>query len=526
MAIWFVRPNTSHSGTRNGSTSEAAWGGWSEVEWGPGKVNTGDTLYVIGAHSYGSIIAIGNATSSATGVTIRGDHASGAGSMTFSGGSFYLNVNKNNTTIQSLTITSSGRCIVPSGTPLVGFTIKNCTLNGSNVPAIEFLAVNDWGWTDTLIDGNTFNCGSGGSITGIAWWPQSPVNTYHERLKITNNNFIGGAGNQGVSAFLAHPNALEVSPGVPSNVHMYDVEIIGNTFTNCGGTAIKAYVPEYGRNRGLKVQRNRMINMKRVGDLGGGIAVGGFIQSTTAGFGPNVIEHNYADGLEGTSGFANIMYGSYIARYNTAKNISSIIYDGVGLLFDLGANGCVAHSNYFENLSGTPGDFSAGAGIGVIFSATNITCYGNVIKNCHVGVLYGNQSSGSVSNIFNNTFINCKLAGVFGNETTHPTDANVVKNNVFTAGDPTAKAIRYLSGAWNKESTNVFHGFAVGTQALHATSKSSDPQISSEGRPKAGSPVIAAGAHIQRCAGADRKTFQNPPSIGAYEYVRPRGTRL
>src|SRR5687768_7454743 len=199
MAEWFVCPDTSHSGTRNGQSYDFAWGGWSEIVWGTSGVNTGDTLYICGAHTYTSIIALGNVT----GVTIRGDHSSESGSLSFRGNNIYFNINRNSTTVEALTITSENRCIVPAGTPLNGLTIRNCTLNGSNLPAIEFLAINTWGWVNTTIDGNTFNGGvGGGGGAAITWWPQTAITTYHENLKITNNTFNGCSATQGVIVLL------------------------------------------------------------------------------------------------------------------------------------------------------------------------------------------------------------------------------------------------------------------------------------------------------------------------------------
>lgn len=503
MANWFVRPNTSHSGTRNGLAYASAWGGWTEIVWGASGVNTGDTLYVCGAHSYTAVIEPG-----AAGVTIRGDNASEAGSITFSGVNVYFNANKSNTTFQALTITSGDRCIMPAAIAITGLTIRNCTFNGSSLPVIEFRSATGGNWTNTTIDSNTFNGGTGGGAgAAISWWPQSAITTYHENLKITNNTFNGCSAAQGVIVLLGTPTSA-------ATVHIYDLEVSGNTFTDCGGTAIKAYVPQTGRNKGVKVYGNTITNQSRVGDLGGGITLGGFVQTDTANFGQNVVEHNYADGLQGTTGFANIMYGSYIIRHNTAKNISSIIYDGTALLFDHGADGCIAYGNYFENMSG-PTDFTAGAGIGIIYEATNITCYGNVFKNCYMGVFYGNQTSGRVSNIYNNTFLDCVLAGIHGNPTTFPSDSNYCKNNIFTAASGAALAIRYDSGTWNRETTNVFYGFGTGTQAISSTSLSVNPDIDGDYRPQSAS-VKRKGAYL---GGKDfyGKRFYNPPNIGGVD---------
>lgn len=501
MAEWFVRPNTSHSATRNGQSHAFGWGGWSEIVWGASGVNTGDTLYVCGAHTYALVIEPG-----AAGVTIRGNHSSEAGSITFTGAN-YFNLNKSSTIFDGLTITSANRCIMPGAISITGFTIRNCILNGSSLPAIEFRASQSGGiWINTVIENNTFNGGTG---SAILWWPQSAITTYHENLKITNNTFNGCSGAQGTIVLLADVAAA-------ATVHVYDLEVSGNTFTNCAGSAIKAYVPKTGQNKGVKIYKNTIMNQGRVGELGGGIVVGGFTQSTTAGFGQNVIEHNYADGLEGTTGFANIMYGSYIARYNIGKNISSIIYDGMAFLFDFGADGCVAYGNYFENLSG-PSDFTAGCGIGIIQDATNITCYGNVFKNCYVGIFYGNQTSGRVSRIFNNSFIDCVLGGIFGNGTTFPADSNYANNNIFTASSASAIAIQYLTGAWNRETNNVFYGFATGTQALHSTSTNVNPNLDGDFRPQA----LQAKRKGTYLGGKDYygKHFYNPPNIGAVDDV-------
>lgn len=508
MADWFVRPNTSHNTTRNGTSYVTAWGSWTEIVWGASGVKTGDTLYVCGAHAYTSVKSVG----AQSGITVKGDYVTESGSLSFTGNNVYFNIDGSSATILALTITSENRCIVPSGLPggsaMNGLTIRNCTFNGSTLPCIEFLSIANWGWINTTIDGNTFNGGTGGGAgAAISWWPQSAITTYHETLKITNNTFNGCSAAQGVIVLLG------TATSAPT-VHVYDLEVSGNTFTNCGGTAIKSYTPLTGSCKGAKILGNKITNQLRVGDLGGGISIGGFVQSTTAGFGPNVIENNVADGLQGTTGFANIMYGSYIVRYNVGKNISSIIYDGTALLFDHGCDGSIAYGNYFENMSG-PLDFTAGAAIGIIYEATNVTCYGNVFKNCLMGVYYGNQTSGRVSNIYNNTFIDCVLAGIHGNPTTFPGDSNYCKNNIFTSSNGTALAIRYDSGTWNRESTNVFHGFVAGTQAPNATSLTEDPDLDNDYRPRAAA-VKRSGAYL---GGKDYygKHFYNPPNIGAVD---------
>src|SRR5688500_10002169 len=99
MATWYVRPDTSHSATRDGTSFATAWGGWSSIIWGGAGITAGDTLYVCGTHSAGAILGVGahGATSSSR-VTIRGDYAGDPGSIIFTTGNFYLNVNRSYTT--------------------------------------------------------------------------------------------------------------------------------------------------------------------------------------------------------------------------------------------------------------------------------------------------------------------------------------------------------------------------------------------------------------------------------------------
>lgn len=51
------------------------------------------------------------------------------------------------------------------------------------------------------------------------------------------------------------------------------------------------------------------------------------------------------------------------------------------------------------------------------------------------------------------------------------------------------------------------------------------PQVDSDYRLTTGAPTIWAGTHTGYMLDKDGRMFNNPPSIGAYEYVPPRGTR-
>src|SRR5687768_10800593 len=154
MATWFVRPNTTHSTTRDGTSYETAWGGWTEIVWWSLGVKAGDTLYVCGAHTYAQIIRPDPPGTAGSRITIRGDYATAPGSITFASGAYYFNVDKSYVTLQSLTITAgNNRCVGVTGIPNTGFWLKNCTLNsaGSALQALDLMPVNTFAYNDVVI---------------------------------------------------------------------------------------------------------------------------------------------------------------------------------------------------------------------------------------------------------------------------------------------------------------------------------------------------------------------------------------
>src|SRR5687768_16969985 len=127
MTTWYVRPDTSHSETRNGTSYDTAWGGWAAIEWGGAKVKAGDTLYICGAHNYSAQITVGNhgATSNSP-VTIRGDYAADSGSITFTAG--FLFVGWSYTHFQNITMSAGTLyCLYMYGTAVAGITVQGCT---------------------------------------------------------------------------------------------------------------------------------------------------------------------------------------------------------------------------------------------------------------------------------------------------------------------------------------------------------------------------------------------------------------
>lgn len=516
MADWFVRPNTSHSGTRDGTSYATAWGGWTEIVWGGAGVIAGDTLYVCDSHSYGAILAIGaHGATSGSRVTIRGDYAGHPGSITFTAGDFYIDANRNYTTITALTVNAGTyACISPGGTPLIGLTVSNCTFSAGSAPQapIRFRPLNGWSYQDIVINGNSFSGGAGTNEGGsaIQWYHTATWVSAVSGLQIYDNTFTGCLSQRAVILLKAKNEA-----GVGTKLS--DIIIRDNTFTDCHAVVVEAYGPEtYGVHAGIRIYNNTITNQSQVGILGGGFALGGFGPSTTPGFGTNDIYNNWCSGLHGLTGFCNPMYGTYRIFNNYAENITTTDIDGCGVLFDHECKDSVAFCNEFRDIhgKGASDNFDSGFGI-LVLDATNCTAYGNLIVNCLTGVAFGNKNAGQSSDIYNNTFVNCSKAGAYlvgGADNT----TNIVRNNIFTTTDNTIPFAKVNSIAWTGESSNCFYGFGASpSHTLAASTVTSDPELDGAYRPR-GAAVKRTGLYL---GGKDvyGKHFYDPPNMGAVD---------
>lgn len=514
MTTWYVRPDTTHNATRNGTSYSTSWGGWSEIVWGGAGVAAGDTLYVCGAHNYAAQISIGAHGAIVNNrVTIRGDYATAPGSIVFSSGSAFLLANRNYTTIKNLS-TSAGTlyCLYLYGTAVTGVTIVGCTFTGGVGQAcINIAGGAGLSYVDITINDNSFTGGSG-SATGsaISHFVQAgdgtPVTTL-TRLSVTNNRFTGCSSTRAVID-------LWIQSGANVACTMSDIVVNDNTFTNCFAVTMEIIGPDiYGRNTGIQVLRNKIYNQKRLGIFGGGMSINGFAPSTTASFGPNVIANNEAYGLDGPTGMINVFYGTYLVHNNKGQDITTGTIDGTGLLFDHKCKDCVAYGNHFKRLAGVSGIRYSGNVI-TILDATNIEVYGNIGEDTYCAIHFGDKAAGQSSNIHHNTFINCAM-GVDVLSTADMTN-NLVRHNIFTALDSSVIPVRVSLNTWTGESDNCFYGFGTASgHTLSAGTKTTFPDLDSTYRPRAAA-LKRTSVYI---GGKDfyGKHFYNPPNFGAVD---------
>lgn len=522
MANWYVRPDTSHSGTRNGTSYETAWGGWSAITWGASGVNAGDTLYVCGSHAYSATISVGahTASSEATRVTIRGDYTPDPGSVTFTGG-VYLQNDRAYTTIKAIRIVAgTSNCLFLTDTA-TNCNYENNIFVTSASNAVGIFAATGQDHSDITFSGNTFSgisASTAGTGAAIGWYCDDTINSSLTRITITGNTFYYAAA-RSVVHFRTHPTANAASK-------MVDIVITDNVFESCKGVCVELRhgAAVVGRGSGVKCQRNiarLCLESTVTAGTGGMFSLSGFDNSATGGFGDNVVEDNECYSVQGDAGFCNVFYGPYIIQDNVVDLLYTTNIDANGVLFDHEAINCVARRNRFDRCQGKSGVFNSGYAI-MVLDATNITCYGNVGKGCKSGIHLGAVGGGQSCSIHNNTFTELTDYGVYAVATSDLANC-VVKNNIFTGSG--YSVYDASSTSWTGEDYNCFFGFSSGTNnhTLGSNDRSDNPIVDPRGRPTRPQ-FFSGGVNL---AGSDfyGVSFPASPSIGAIQCVGayPRG---
>jgi hypothetical protein len=512
MTTWYVRPDTSHNGTRNGTSYSTAWGGWSAITWGAGGVVGGDTLYVCGAHTYTSAISVGahGGSAEATRCTIRGDASEESGSITFGGsGSVFLQNDRAWTTIRNLTITAG-----PNLAMFLTDTATNCVyaqnaINGTNQNLVSLYPANGQDHANVTFNGNTFNSAgaTSGSGSTIAWFltATSAVSTL-TNISVTNNTFSGCAAGRAVIHFRTEDDTDAASV-------MSGITVTGNTFTNCRGVLIElAHGHATANIGGACTAANNTAT--GCGESPAEAGLGGFFKSS--GFSAGRVYGNTANGLQGAQGFANIFSGTYVVSDNEAENLTTNTIDGNGVLIDIGATNCSVLRNKFTNLTGKAGVNNSGCGV-MVLAATGCRIVGNVVDGCLTGLFFGAAGAGQSATVANNTCLSCSTQAIYLGATSDPANCTV-SNNICTG---TGYSVFDATAVdWVAEDYNVFYGFPTGASGhtLGGNDITADPLLRSDYMPMAAT-VRAGGVG---CSGGDYWSKDLRNSIGAVQYQAAR----
>lgn len=509
MTTWYVRPDASHSGIRNGTSFDTAWGGWAEIVWGGAGVIAGDTLYLCGAHTYTASIQVGahGATSDSNRVVIRGDYAASPGTIAFSA-SGWLDAVRKYTTFKSIAITSTAtgyNCIYASGS--AGIVIDGCTLIGGNGGVVLASTV---AFTSATIK----NCLMTGQATGGIVQSVTAASIVSSGITVTGNT-IHDTSLYGIYFAVTSTNfALTTST-------LANYLIANNTVYNTPSSSIYArtcnndfVTPPTIYSPGLIMSGNAVRNCGTIaGPSGdhGGLLVMGFSSPVITN---NIVRDTYVTG----AGVQTAKNKYPLISFNTISGIragtdapsfqSGLPIDGNGIFFDNLTIGGLAYGNYISDLIST-GIPNSGTGL-AFWRATGSKFIGNIVENCYAGASYGDPAE-TDNHILNNTFINCGT-GIVKIGTSAPVGNITVKNNIFHNCP-----IGFASGA-NPAITadyNCLHGFVADYAGVTPgpNDLKVDPILDEYYRPRAAA-LKRSGVTL---AGKDfyGKQFYNPPNIGA-----------
>jgi hypothetical protein len=427
MATWYVRPDSTHSNVRNGSSYATAWGGWGEIVWGASGVNAGDTLYVCSAHTYTAQTTIGahGATSDANRTTIRGDYASDPGSITFTGAAWIDSV-RNYTSLVNLriigTTTAGYNCIYQSAA--AGFVVNGCTFSGADN---GITLASNVAFTSCSILNSTF---SGHSNAGVN--QSISAASINSSGIVCTGNVIHDTGFYGIQLSIATAgwDSSRLTNYTVSNNTVYNTPGASIYLRSCKNdttTVVNLY------SSGLVISGNTVYNCGTVAGASGkhgGLLVMGFNAPNITG---NTVRDTYVTG----AGIQTAKNLSPLITFNTISGIRSgtdsasyqggYPIDGNGIFFDNLTIGGLAFGNHVSDLVST-GDPNSGTAF-AFWTAIGAKFVGNVAVNCNRGVFYGRtEETGNV--VQNNTFINCS-AGIWKVGTSALTGNVTVKNNIL-----------------------------------------------------------------------------------------------
>lgn len=519
MATWFVRPNISHSATRNGESYATAWGGWSEILWGivatiP-KVSPSDTLYVCGAHTATTTLSLGahGATSPANAVVIRGDYFGGAGSFVFSSLGF-LSATRQWTEFRKLAFFGAPDKPCIASSMANGLIIDSCDFSGGKIGVyLDSMTQFRSAWiTNNTIHGQT-GAGQGAGISHVT--VSTATGFVCSGIRIIGNT-IYNSDLYGISV-----NTTSASETTAS----YDDYFVQqNEVYNCAGTSI--YLKACNGDQtteptiwspGLVVSDNYIHNCGTTAGASGnhgGLLIMGF--NTPLIYNNDVWDCYVTGGGIQTAKNKNVqIWNNDIRRIRsgtpTVGYQNGLPIDGQGIFTDLLTHGGLVQGNYIYDCADT-GNNGSGAGL-ALWKCNDVEYVGNVVENCYRGVTFGNPAE-TANVIRNNTFINCNVG--FSKVGITTILGNLVAKNNLLVNCATAF---YFPGA-NPSITADFNNMYGSTTRYTGISAGANdtiinPVLDANYRPtvtlmkRTGLPL----------GGKDYygKQFYNPPNIGAVD---------
>lgn len=533
MATRYVLPNANHlpggTGTGDGLTPATAWSSWANVIWGGSGtgVKGGDILQMLpdaGWTTQPAILSVGNhGATVGNPCIIDGTNVE----LIFVTPSHYLWNTRPNTVIRNFKRIQS---IVPEASGTNTDIIGNAFECNGAASCIRMSSTGGVTTTNLRMLRNTFTsiaAPASASICAVGWLVTPGQSAFVNGFTFEDNivrNFESGRA-------LVHLRAYE------GTTRAKDFIIRRNKFIDYVGLAINIEAPGpdsgvdsgvFGTSdwsEGMISTDNEFINgVTNAGNFGGAMFFSGFGDSTTPGFGPNIIARNKAVNIQGDAGFIDILYGKHQIFDNYCDGVRTNNIDGNGILFDIGSHDSYAWNNIIRNCSGIPGMGNTGCGIMQLPGANNVGAFGNIFDRCLQGIFYGALGASASSRYNANVFLNCienavLIAGSAGSQL-----ANCSATGNFFTG--TGNRVRNNGATpWRGDIDNQFYGFANGntghTTAVNSTVGAmrnialtlADPATA---RPIAGAPSFNLGGFLVSAMDESMRPFDMPVRSDSY----------
>lgn len=510
MAIWYVRPDASHGGTNSGTSYANAWQGWSSIVFA--SMASGDTLQIYGNHIFSSTVLLNKAGNSLDTPTIF-EGIDGA-ILTFTDGFVQFNqsfVTLKNITIDSIaTDTSSVFIGNREGITLEDVVIRTTAKTSSAaifIQATSSQIANDHVYRRVSIQGS--------AKIGCQWLCVNGETATIDRMTFDSCDF-SNCTQRGLE-IRAEPTAA-----VGTSINSLKVEnCVAN---NCGLIGFDLY-QEYtlGGNTGVIRGNNLIVRNNRANFCGYGAArISGFGKTLSDW---NIIENNTFDYSLGPTGGINLFYSNDMTIRNNScqhgratNDAGSGIIDCNGILVDHFNYRTKVYNNNCSDNIGHPNYLNSGVAI-MILDSKDTEIFNNIGNGCSVG-LWAATADCLNSFVYNNTFTSCKRFGVRAENLL--SGELILTNNIITVSS--GDIVHITSAVPSITSvSNLFFGGEYLNFNPSVSDIEEDPKLELFSYfLSSTSPAIAKGTFVSLTQDKNYIMYQNPPSVGAYEYIRKK----
>jgi len=514
MTTWYVRPDASHGGNNNGTSYVNAWQGWSSITFA--SMSAGDTLEIYGTHVYNSTILLNKAGSNLTIPTIFEGKENAI--LVFTDG--FVQLNQSFVTLKNITIDSR---VTDTSSIFMGnregITLEDViliTTAKSSSAAITIQANSSQIATDHVYRRVSIQ---GSARTGIQWLCINGETATVNRMTFDSCDF-SNCTQRGIE--------IRAEPTAAVGTSISNLKVENCIANNCGLIGFDLY-QEYtlGENNGVIRGNNLIVRRNQANFCGYGA-------SRIAGFGKtlpdwNIIEDNTFDYSLGPTGGINLFYSNDMTIRNNScqhgratNDAGSGIIDCNGILIDHFNYRTKVYNNNCSDNIGHPSHLNSGCAF-MILDSEDTEIFNNIGNGCSVG-LWTATADCLNSFVYNNTLTSCKRFGVRAENLL--VGELILTNNIVSVSS--GDVVHITSAVASITSTsNLFFGGRYLNFNPSVSDIEKDPNLELFSYfLSTTSPAISAVTYLGNLQDKNSSAFWNPPSIGAYKYIRPRAAAL